>query len=220
MVHRVLRSLRALVCQAVFQGLDLDRHEDSIRLRSYIAYRILQVYLSLKERVQESNRSALWWFELGVGRALDMEEGAMPIATGVSTSNKKFELKTLEGGYVVIRRLTFGEKLDRKSFMDKVKVDSDGGGRNNKKISTEINMMNKEVTAFEFAACIVEHNLEYNAGTDEAPDIRLFDFRIPAHIRMLDGNVGDEINELIEKFNDFEADENTGKSSTSSTPAS
>ena len=183
--------------------------------------KILKVYLSLKRvlslvknRYRKSTVAALWWFELAGGRAWHIGEGPiMPIATGVSDDRKMIKLKSLPEGYVVIRRLTWGEKLHRKSFMDKVKVNSDGASNRSKasNFSTEINMMNEEVTKFEFTTCIVEHNLEYNAGTEEVPDIRLLDFRIPAHIKMLDGNVGEEINDAIEEYNNFEAEEETGK---------
>ena len=71
--------------------------------------------------------------------------------------------------------------------------------------------MNEKVTLFEFANCILEHNLEYLADPNDLSSATLLDFTKPEHVKMLDGRVGDEIDELINDLNNFEDDDETGK---------
>jgi hypothetical protein len=64
----------------------------------------------------------------------------------------------------------------------------------------EMDLANRDVTLYEFANCIVEHNLEYdNNGVPT-----LLDLKRPEHVAMLDGPVGEEINDLINEYNDPE----------------
>jgi hypothetical protein len=148
----------------------------------------------------------------------------MPIATGLGDDRKRFDLQSLPEGYVVIRRMTYGEKMMRKSFLSKAKINSDGGGsradRRSKSasaFSAELDLMNEQVTQFEFANCILDHNLTYLSNPNDPSTETKLDFRIPGHVKMLDGRVGEEIDELIEDYNSFEVDEEVGKSPTPST---
>jgi hypothetical protein len=145
----------------------------------------------------------------------------MPIATGTSNKGTRHDLKSLPTAYVVIRRMTWGEKLHRKSFMSKVKLGQEATGnraeRRSKSVqafSAELDMMNEAVTQYEFGVSIVEHNLEYVVGMEpdgETPIVAKIDFKDPDQLKMLDGRVGEEIDDLIQEMNDFEADEETGK---------
>jgi hypothetical protein len=147
---------------------------------------------------------------------IDERELKMPIATRVGVPTKRFELKSLEGGFVVLRRMTFGEKMQRKALLAKPKMEIKGGRARNQDISAELEFLNRKVTEFEFATVIVEHNLTYLANPDDSASESLLNFKDPKHLEMLDGLVGDEIDEYITTFNDFEGDEGVGKSSTSS----
>lgn len=76
-----------------------------------------------------------------------------------------------------------------------------GSGRG---MAGELQMVNAAVQQYEFANCIVEHNLEDESGT-------ALDFKNPSHVAMLDPRIGDEINRHIDKLNQFDDDEDSGK---------
>lgn len=119
----------------------------------------------------------------------------MPRATVTKTA-EKFDLKTLDGGYVEIRRMTYGEKLDRQDEMLNMKA----GGDTKADFATEIKFMNKKVTLTDFANLIISHNL---TDDNDAP----LNFRNPQHVLALDPRIGDEIGQLIDKLNSFEGSE-------------
>lgn len=116
----------------------------------------------------------------------------MPRAT-VTKSTEKFELKSLPEAYVVIRRMNYGEKLDRQDDMINMKT----GGESKTDFSAEIKLMNKKVALSDFANLVIDHNL-----TDEN-DVKL-NFKNPSHVLSLDPVIGDEIGQLIDKLNSFE----------------
>ena len=116
----------------------------------------------------------------------------MPFA-GVSTATEHFDLKTVEGGFVELRRMTYGEKLARQ---DMVKLSLEMG--KGKDIKGEMAMANKMVTHSDFMNCIIEHNLEKDKnGTP-------FNFRDYNDFIRLDPRVGEEIDRLINSMNNFE----------------
>ena len=112
----------------------------------------------------------------------------MPIATVVSDT-KREELTTCPGGYVIIRRMTYGEKLQRQDEMLSMRADKDS--------NFEMSMLNKKAALSDFAKLIVEHNL-----TDE--NEQLLNFKNPQDVVKLDPRVGDEIGALIDGINAFE----------------
>ncbi len=116
----------------------------------------------------------------------------MPFA-GVSTATEHFDLKTVEGGFVELRRMTYGEKLTRQ---DMVKLSLEMG--KGKDIKGEMAMANKMVTHSDFMNCIIAHNLEKDEnGTP-------FNFRDYNDFIRLDPRVGEEIDKLINSMNNFE----------------
>lgn len=124
----------------------------------------------------------------------------MPIATAnlVATEHKK--LKTLDGGEVELRRMTWGQMVDRRAMM-KMSVTTDQKDR--KSLQGELAMANREITRFEFTHCIVSHNLEA-----ETPDgTRPLDFNNPNDFNSLDPRVGAEIEKYISDMNNFEDDD-------------
>lgn len=143
----------------------------------------------------------------------------MPIA--VATENlegERFDLASIKGGFVVLKRLSYGQKMLRRGMLSKAKMQTGGSGnraerraKGNQGFMAELELMNEKVTLFEFANCIIEHNLEYLANPEDKSSIALLDFTKPEHVKMLDGRVGEEIDELINDLNSFEEDEETGK---------
>jgi len=106
------------------------------------------------------------------------------------------ELKSCPEGFVVLKRMTYGDKLERQELV-KMAISLSAG----KDAMGEMAMANKKATYLEFAGCIVEHNLEKDdAGTP-------FNFKNSADVDALDPRVGEEINTLISEMNNFDSDD-------------
>lgn len=116
----------------------------------------------------------------------------MPVAS-VSTESVKKELKTLEGGFVELKRMPYGAWLKRQEMAMQLKFNAAKGGDT----AGEIAMANKAVTVFEFSQCIVDHNLEITEGTP-------FDFRQETSLDRLDPKVGNEIASYITEMHEFD----------------
>lgn len=137
----------------------------------------------------------------------------MPIAVAqTSDTGERFELKSAPpDGFVVLKPLSYGQKMLRRGFLSKAKMETGAAGnraerreRSKQSFTTELELMNSKVTLFEFANCIIDHNLTDINGEK-------LDFKNPSHVEMLKGGIGEEIDELINDLNNFEADEETGK---------
>jgi hypothetical protein len=126
----------------------------------------------------------------------------MPLAV-TNQEGERHELKSLPGAYVVLRRLTYGQKLKRLEVSSKMTV-AMGKGKGDTK--GELDMMQFAATFFDFQRCITEHNLEKDTnGT-------LLNFTSQQDFLILDPRVGDEISKLLDKMNNFEDDEESGNS--------
>lgn len=124
----------------------------------------------------------------------------MPVAVR-STDTEKFDLKTLPGAFVVLRKMSYGQILERRS-LTKLTFASQGRSKN---VEGEIAMADRKVNLFEYRNCVVEHNLERIEG-------QLLDLKNPVDVESLDPQVGQEIEKLIEDMNNFEGDEDEGNS--------
>jgi hypothetical protein len=124
----------------------------------------------------------------------------MPRAIVDANDTERYELKTCEGGFVILRRLSYGEKLKRQemSFGAAMKIE---GGKQRQSRSSEMvmDMAQTAATEFEFKNCIVEHNLEDDNGN-------LLDFRTSVHVHLLDPRIGEEIAEYINMMNNAPVD--------------
>lgn len=120
----------------------------------------------------------------------------MPVATVSTDQVDRKDLKSLEGGYVILRRMTYGQTLERRALM-KLSIHTRKG---QKDITGELAMANARIQQFEFRHCIVEHNL-----TDE--NERLLNLTDPVVLQRLDPRVGQEIESLISDMNNFEEDD-------------
>jgi len=136
----------------------------------------------------------------------------MVIATSNTAETIRKDLKTLPGGYVVLRRLTYGEKIQRRAMVSGMKV---RGGSKSRDFEGEMNLVNEAATMFDFQRCVVEHNLEAElkgpmglVEGDEAPaQTRPLDLSKAADIKLLDPRVGEEIDGYLSEINNFEEDE-------------
>jgi hypothetical protein len=120
----------------------------------------------------------------------------MPQATVDVESTQKFDLKTLPEGFIVLRRMSYGQILQRRMFT-KLEVSSEG---KSKDFRGEMAMANRRVTEFEFQHCVVDHNLEDGSG-------RKLDLTRAADFNQLDPKIGQEIEKYISEMNNFEEDE-------------
>ena len=121
----------------------------------------------------------------------------MPKATVNTQETEKFTLKTLPGGegeedgFVVLRRMSYGEFLTRRDMVSKMSFEGQG-----KDTKAMMEMAQAEVARYEFQTCIVDHNLEDDNG-------QLIDFRSKRAFAILSPVVGEEIAELIDDYNGF-----------------
>lgn len=124
----------------------------------------------------------------------------MPRATADTTSTEHFDLKSLEGGFVELRRLDYGQMMRRQEMAADMVMKSDQGSRRARN-NTEaiVKMMQTVVTEFEFAHCVVDHNLEDESGNK-------LNFTMKGTVSLLDPRIGQEISELIDDMNQFQAD--------------
>jgi len=122
----------------------------------------------------------------------------MPVAVVVKTSNE-FKLKSCQGGIVEIRRMSFGESLIRKDMMASVAMEMQNKSKGSDSMKLQMDLLQEKTTLWEFANLIVSHNLT------DAND-KLLDFKNQAHVKMLEGRVGDEIQQYINELNSFEED--------------
>ena len=131
----------------------------------------------------------------------------MPRAT-IDTSTQKVDLKTAPpDGFVMLRRMTYGKWLHRQELALKLQIDAGKKGDNMK---GEMQMANKAVTLFEFQECVIDHNLENDAGEK-------LDFKQPYTLDILDPRIGNEIGEAIMRLHEADLGNSEAGSNSSST---
>lgn len=121
----------------------------------------------------------------------------MPKAVSNIQETQKFDLKSCPEGWVEARRLTYGEKLQRRAMVSGMKIQ---GAKGKKDFEGEMQLVSEQATVFDFQHCIVDHNLE------DENDNKL-NFGSLLDIRRLDPRIGEEIDRLLGELNNFEDDE-------------
>jgi len=139
----------------------------------------------------------------------------MPLAVIMEKPNRE-DLKTCPGGYVMIRRMSFGEKLTRRQFSSKMDLEMQRGSKSAK---STIDIFKEEAELYDFMHCIVGHNLTKlvnkqtsqpcEADDPDAVEVPL-DFLKASDIKLLTGQIAEEIGTLIDKHNNFEESDATG----------
>jgi len=122
----------------------------------------------------------------------------MPKAT-VSSDVEHKDLKSLAGGWVELKRMSYGQKLERTQLATDMEIEMTRGSKNQK---ASIDIMQHAVAMFEFKNCVVDHNL----FEDDEEKVKI-NLTTKAGLAMLDPKVGDEIGKLIDDMNNFEEDE-------------
>lgn len=115
----------------------------------------------------------------------------MPKAVASQETEKK-ELTTVPGGYVILRKMNYGEVLHRRDIAAKMGSAGD---------EVEVKLQFLAVQQYELNKCVVEHNLEKDDnGT-------LFNFREAKDVMLLDPVVGQEIEKYIDEMNKLPGEE-------------
>src|SRR5258706_2828939 len=94
-------------------------------------------------------------------------------------------------GYVIVRRMNYGEKLLRSNMAAKFLM---SGSTKDKEFAGELDMQTEEVAYWDFANLVVEHNVQDEDG-------RVLNFKNKIDVKKLDGAVGEEIGRIIDEFN-------------------
>jgi hypothetical protein len=123
----------------------------------------------------------------------------MPRATAQIDDTVRKDLKTLPEGFVVLRRLTFGQMLQRREMLKLTMSKASGS----KDFVGEMAMASSATTIYEFRHCIVEHNLEDDNG-------QLLNFANERDFQRLDPKVGQEIEKYIGDLNNFDEEDEQG----------
>lgn len=121
----------------------------------------------------------------------------MPVAVNLGATTKRYELKSLPEAYVVVKRMSYGESLNRQSMMTNMKI---GKPDSKDEFAGQIDLDTRKVALWDFANCVVEHNL-----TDE--NERLLNFKDPNDVNKLDSTIGQEIGDCIDEFNSVEGNQ-------------
>lgn len=148
----------------------------------------------------------------------------MPLAVVMEEPTRK-DLKTCPEGYVMVARMTYGEKLQRRAFNSKMEMKLQRGSKDATSI---IDMFKEEMELYDFAHCIADHNLTKMVdqhglpckpsapGAHEEP----LDFKKPADVKMIAGQIAEEIATYIDEINNFELDDDAKNSNGASAPSS
>jgi hypothetical protein len=141
----------------------------------------------------------------------------MVLATA-STETIHHDLKSLPGGFVEARRLTYGEKIQRRAMVSGLKVKMQDRKRKGQQtddgMEGEMNLVNEAATLFDFQKCIVDHNLEAEivgptgvvGEGGEPATTRKLDLSNASDIKKLDPRVGEEIDVWLSELNNFDED--------------
>jgi hypothetical protein len=123
----------------------------------------------------------------------------MPRATVSISDTEHYDLKTCEGGFVELRRLSYGEKMKRQEMSFGAAMKVDRKQQQNQSAEMVMDMAQTAATEFEFKNCIVSHNLEDDIGN-------LLDFKQAVHVHLLDPRIGEEIAGYIDLMNNAPVD--------------
>lgn len=145
----------------------------------------------------------------------------MPVAVATQEYERR-ELKSLpdpdDPGYIMVRPLPYGSKLERREKAMRMSMESQPVNRKQRRgkeaPTGEADKMNVEFASrttaeIDFAYCIGDHNLTDNEG-------RKLDLSNPRTLDFLDPKVGSEIENILSEINGDDLDEEvfTGPSET------
>jgi len=121
----------------------------------------------------------------------------MPVATTSPEETQRHDLKSLDGAFVELRTMTYGEWLHRRDMATKMAIEGDPRKKDSK---VTIDAIQTETTLYEFSKCIVDHNL--TDGRD-----RKLDLGSKKDFSQLHPKIGEEISEFIGVMNIWESEQ-------------
>lgn len=118
----------------------------------------------------------------------------MPRATTDKSITTHHPLETLEGGWVDLRKMTYGERIKVREMS--MEIGMTGSRQASKSDTVEMtgSLHLSDVADFEFACSIIDHNLEDGNG-------QKLNFTKPGVVQSLDPAIGLEIDQLITDLN-------------------
>lgn len=117
-----------------------------------------------------------------------------------------YQLESIEGGWLTVRRFTHEERLDRAGLIMSMTMGDDDSGEAQGKARID----HKAARLHDFKSCIVDHNL--------SPDgARKYNFRDAKDVWDLDAEVGDEIDDIISEHQEVIPEAELPKSQENST---
>jgi len=119
-------------------------------------------------------------------------------------SEVNYPLESIEGGWVLVRRFDHGERIDRLGKILVMSI-SDDDGESGEKTSGSATINHRAARLHDFAKAIVDHNLADRKGNK-------YNFKKPEHVFAIDGEIGDEIDDIIGKHQEALPDEDVPKS--------
>lgn len=137
-----------------------------------------------------------------IDRILSQGETKMPDVSDVVNVTKRYDLKSAPpDGFVVVRRMNYGEELVRQQMSTKFLVggNSGNGAKSGNTLSGELDINTADVAFWDFANLIVEHNLTRNG----AP----LNFKSRDVVKSISGPLGKEIGTAIDEWNSVEETE-------------
>jgi hypothetical protein len=128
---------------------------------------------------------------------IDKVASKMPSAVVTNNISDQIPLKSLPpDGFVVVRRMSYGEELSRSAKATKLLVGGDGKGSKDN-FQGEVDIQTEAIALWDFANLVVDHNCE-------DVDSRKLNFKNVSDVKKLDARVGKEIGQIIDDFNNVE----------------
>lgn len=113
-----------------------------------------------------------------------------------SLETVRHELTSIEGGWVTLKPMSYGQFLQRRDMAMKMGVSGQSAQRGVPE-KLDVELIQAAVTQFEFKVCITDHNLEDENG-------RKLLLGEPADFQRLDPRIGQEISDLIDDMTQWE----------------
>lgn len=119
-----------------------------------------------------------------------------------SLDTVRHDLETVEGGWVELRPMTYGQFLKRQDMAMKMGVSGDAFKGKLEKL--DIDMIQEAVTRYEFQVCVADHNLEDENG-------RKLSLSSAGDFERLDPRIGQEIEQLIADMTQWDSPKSKGE---------
>jgi hypothetical protein len=147
---------------------------------------------------EQQDINAQGWYELA------KEKKAMPVGT-VLVTTKRYDLASCPEGYVIVRRMNYGEELQRTEMATKFTLGGGGSSVDKDNFSGALDINTTAVALWDFANLIIDHNITDDTDTP-------LNFKNPRDVKRLDSTVGKEIGAAIDEWNAVKETEDTKNS--------